>query len=192
MCLSCMNPAQFADHDEGIEMGKSIALFAAMLISTSAFAQLSLTQMTTLKATCNADPACTVLASAADDVALAAWFNTPDPATCIVWRSDLRVEEANAAMVWTEIDAMTVGKARIWDWMSKLGTLDARSANIRQGLSDAFSSTTSTRTALTALAKRTATRAEKTLSSGACTTVNPSIMTFVGSVTPAEASLIRS
>ena len=95
-------------------------------------------------------------------------------------------------MVWTEIDAMTVGKARIWEWMSKLGTLDARSANIRQGLSDAFSSATSTRPALVTLAKRTATRAEQVLSSGACTTANPSIMPFVGSVTYAQASLIRS
>ncbi len=173
-------------------MKKTLVLAAALLLSSSAMAQLTLTQMTTLKAACNADQTCAALAASADDVALAAWFNTADPGACIVWRSDVRIEEANSAMVWTEIDAMTAGKARIWEWMSKLGTLDARSANIRQGLSDAFSSATATRTALIALAKRPATRAEKVLSSGACTTANPSITTFVGSVTYAQASLIRS
>ncbi len=173
-------------------MKKIIALSAALLFAVPAFAQLSSSQMATLKATCTADQTCAALATAADDVGLAAWFNAADPSACVVWRSDVRIEEANSAMVWTEIDAMTVGKARIWEWMSKLGTLDARSANIRQGLSDAFSSATSTRTALIVLAKRTATRAEKVLSSGACTTANPSITTFVGSVTYAQASLIRS
>lgn len=173
-------------------MKKILALSAALLFAAPAFAQLSPTQMATLKTTCNADQTCSALATAADDVGLAAWFNAADPGSCIVWRSDVRIEEANASMVWTEIDAMTVGKARIWEWMSKLGTLDARSTNIRQGLSDAFSSATSTRTALIALAKRTATRAEKALSSGACTTANPSITTFVGNVTYAQASLIRN
>ena len=173
-------------------MKKILALSAALLFAAPAFAQLSSGQMATLKSTCNADQTCSALATAADDVGLAAWFNAADPGACIVWRSDVRTEEANSAMVWTEIDVMTSGKARIWEWMSKLGTLDARSANIRQGLSDAFSSATSTRAALTALAKRTATRAERVLSSGACTTANPSIMTFVGSVTYAQASLIRS
>ncbi|MBP8200788.1 MAG: hypothetical protein KAX98_10710 [Nitrospira sp.] len=173
-------------------MKKILALSAALLFAAPAFAQLSSGQMATLKSTCDTDQTCAALAASADDVALAAWFNAADPGACIVWRSDVRIEEANSAMVWTEIDAMTTGKARIWEWMSKLGTLDARSANIRQGLSDAFSSATSTRTALIALAKRTATRAEKVLSSGACTTANPSITTFVGSVTYAQASLIRS
>lgn len=173
-------------------MKKILALAAALLFATPAFAQLSQAQMATLKSTCNADQTCAALATAGDDVGLANWFNAADPGSCIVWRSDLRIEEANAAMVWTEVDALTVGKARTWEWMSKLGVLDARITNIRQGLSDAFSSATGTRTALTAIAKRTATRAEKALSSGACTTANPSIMTFVGSVTYAQASLIRS
>lgn len=173
-------------------MRKIIALSAALLFATPAFAQLSSAQMAALKTTCNADTTCAALATAAEDVSLAAWFNTIDPSACIVWRSDVTVAEANTVLVWAEIDSLTVGKARIWDWMRGLVTLDARNANIRQGLSDAFSNATNTRTALIALAKRSATRAEKALSSGACTTANPSIMTFVGSISYATASLIRS
>lgn len=85
-------------------------------------------------------------------------------------------------MVWIQIDPVTVGKARIWEWISKLGTLDAQSANIRQGLSNAFffrhvkpNSPDRTRQA-------NSNPGRKVLSSGACTTANPSITTFVGSV----------
>ena len=166
---------------------------AALLLCLASFAQAQLTtsQVATLRTTCQADIGCAALAAAADDIGLAAWLNSVD-ATCTVWRSDVTVLEVNKVMVWTEIDALTVGKARIWDWMSRLGVLDAREANIRQGLSDGFSAATATRTALIALAKRAPTRAERALASGACTSGSPSIMTFVGLVTYAEASLIRS
>lgn len=147
--------------------------FAALPASAAITSQ----QATTLKATCTADPTCLGLMRAADDVGMAAWFNTT---------------EARKVMVWTEIDALTAGKARIWEWMREGGVLDARDNNIRQGLNDAFSAATATRTALTALAKRSATRAEKALATGAGTSGSPSIMTFVGAVTYADASLIRT
>ena len=73
-------------------MKKTLVLAAALLLSSSAMAQLTLTQMTTLKAACNAVQTCAALAATADDVALAAWFNTADPGACIVWRSDVRTE----------------------------------------------------------------------------------------------------
>lgn len=163
----------------------------ALLIATAAQAQLTPAQITTLRTVCQADQTCAALASAADDIGLAAWLNTPD-ATCTVWRSDVSVAEANQSLVWTEVDGLTAGKARIWEWMSRLLVLDARQANIRQGLYDAFAAATASRTALIALAKRAPTRAERALSSGACTGASPSIMTFVGAVSYADASLIRS
>lgn len=168
-----------------------LAAFALAFAALPSWAAITPQQAITLKATCTADPTCLGLMQTADDVGMAAWFNTTD-AAYIVWRSDVTTTEARKVMVWTEIDALTAGKARIWEWMREGGMLDARDANIRQGLSDAFSAATATRTALTALAKRSATRAEKALASGAGTTASPSIMTFVGSITYADASLIRT
>lgn len=152
---------------------------------------LNTAQIATLKALVQSDPTANALALAADDIGLAGWLNTTEPAY-IVWRNDVTTAEANAVMVWTEIDSLTVGKARIWEWMESLAVLDARQANIRQGINDAFSNAASTRTALIALAKRSATRAEKALASGSGTSASPSIMSFVGSITYADASLIRS
>lgn len=60
-------------------MKKIIALSAALLFAVPAFAQLSSSQMATLKATCTADRTCAALATAADDVGLAAWFNAANP-----------------------------------------------------------------------------------------------------------------
>jgi hypothetical protein len=167
-----------------------LAAFALALTALPSWAAITQQQATTLKAACTADPTCLGLMQAADDVGMAAWFNTVE-AAYIVWRSDVTTTEARKVMVWTEIDALTAGKARIWDWMREGGVLDARDTNIRQGLSDAFSAATATRTALIALAKRAATRAEKALATGAGTSGSPSIMTFVGSITYADASLIR-
>lgn len=168
-----------------------ITIAALLLAPLLALAQLTTPQMTTLRTACLANGACAPLIAAADDAALADWLNAAD-ATCTVWRHDVGVQEALRSMVWTEIDALTVGKARIWDWMSRTGTLDARDTNIRQGLADAFSAATATRTALIALAKRQPTRAERALSTGACTNAAPSIMSFTGQVSVGDASLIRS
>lgn len=154
---------------------------------------LASAQLTTLKTTCNADATCAAMLASADDGGVAAWFNTPDPLNCIGWRHDITILEATRAMVWTEIDALTIGKARIWEWMRTLGTLDAREAAIRQGISDAFSGATATRTALTAAAKRTLMRGERALmqAGGLCTTASPSITTATGAMTVQEASLVR-
>lgn len=163
------------------------------LSSTIAAAQLTAPQVATLKTACAADSTCQSLATAADDVALAAWFNAADGGGCIVWRPDVTFSEAAQAITWTEVDALTAGKARIWEWMARhLSVIDARQANVRQGISDAFAGAATTRNALTALAKRVATRAEKALASGACTSGSPSIMTWTGPITYADASLIRS
>jgi hypothetical protein len=164
---------------------------AALLFAFSAHAQLSAQQIATLKTTCNSAPACVTLANAADDIALAAWFNAADEAGCIVWRPDVPISEANAAMVWTEIDALAVGKARIWEWMRLVNVLDFRLPGIRQGINDAFAGTT-TRTQVTQTGKRVASRVEKALASGACTNVSPSFMTWFGPISYADASQIRS
>ena len=95
-------------------------------------------------------------------------------------------------IVWISVVGVTARKARIWEWMKSLAVLNASRANIRQGILDAFASATATRTALTALAKRLASRAEKALASGTGTNASPATLTWEGQITYADASLIRS
>ncbi len=174
-------------------MKRLFLAFVLFLVSALAIAAGPLTsgQLQTLKTLVQADPIATALANAADDVGLAAWLNTGD-ATYTVWRTDVTIDECNAVIVWTEVDGLTAGKARIWEWMKSLAVLNASRANIRQGILDAFASATATRTALTALAKRLASRAEKALASGTGTNASPATLTWEGQITYADASLIRS
>lgn len=154
------------------------------------FTQLTQAQSDTLRAMIAADTTANAMGQAGDDAGLSAWLNTPD-AAYIVWRTNMTIAECNQVMVWTEIDGLTVGKARIWEWMRSMGTLDASQTNIRQGFSDAFTTATATKAAITALAKRQATRAEKKLATGTGTTATPAILVFEGQIDPGQASSLR-
>ena len=147
-------------------------------------------QLSALKAVASADQTALALMAAADDIGLAAWFNTED-AAFTVWKTRLTVEDCNTAIVWIEVDALTNGKARIWEWMTRLGAIDPSQLNVRQGLSDAFASANGTKAALAALGKRLASTAEKTLATGTGSNASPALLTFEGLLSYADASDVR-
>lgn len=118
---------------------------------------------------------------AAISQALADEFNKPAAPAFIVWRTAVPVSEILAnAIGWTAVDALTVGKARIWEWMSKLNQIDASKANIRQGIADCFGAASATTTQITAIAKRSATRFEQVFATGTGSTGSPATMTIEG------------
>lgn len=172
------------------------AVLALLLLAPVAQAQLGLSQMSALKTACLADVlVCKPLHDAADDVGLVSYFNTTAP-TYIVWRTNVQIDEImRNGMDWARVDNLSVGKARIWDWMGRLGTLDCSKANIRAGIDATWVGTAAdlaVRATVYTHCKRAATRAEQTLATGAGTDASPSVMSFQGSISVAEASLIRS
>ena len=148
-------------------------------------------QASTLKAFALADQTASALMADGNDMALAEWFTTTE-AAYIVWKSDLRPDTVPQVFVWTEIDALTNGKARIWEWMRLMLTLDCRIANIRKGLNDAFTGATATKAAVLAFIKRSATHAEKACASGVGSDASPAILDFVGSVSSNDCITIRN
>lgn len=165
------------------------------LFSVLAHADLTTAQMQTLKSACSADQTCNayiVSPSYDNDILLAAWLNAPG--SCVAWRTAIQPAEYREAIVWTAVDALAAGKARIWEWITANMTLpiDASKSNVRQGIQDAWGSGSATSTALVALAKRTGNRAESALATGTCTTGNPGVLIFEGQVSQAQASTIRS
>lgn len=153
---------------------------------------LTTAQYQTLKTAALADGTAAGYIETANDQALANWFNTPD-AAYYVWRTAIQPSEYREAVVWTEVDALTVGKARIWEWITQIMTMpiDASKTNVRQGIADCWASNTTTRANLLTAAKRNATRAEKLLATGAGTSGSPSVMGYEGNLSAAEASLVR-
>lgn len=186
-------------------MTRTIILAAmALCISFGAWAQksaklISPSQIATLKAACLADTvACKPLHDAANDEALAAYFNA-DTSTFIVWKTGVTKEDLtqNDAFDWTRVDNLSVGKARIWDLMfdNSARAINPSKANVRAGIAAAWVGTAAdlaVRSAVLARCQRSATRAEKILATGTGTAAAPAVLSFEGSISVGEASLIRS
>lgn len=100
-----------------------------------------------------------------------------------VWREAILPEEYREAMDWTEVDNLSVGKARIWEWITQNFTMNinASKQNIRAGLNNAFNNTT-TKTNLLAIAVEQASAFEEVFSSGTGTQGSPGVRAVQGPV----------
>lgn len=101
----------------------------------------------------------------------------------IVWKTSVSIDDImRNGMDWTRVDNLTVGKARIWDWLTRLGTIDASKTNIRAGIDATWSATADlpVRAMVYTHCKRSATRAEKLFATGTGTTEAPAVMAVEG------------
>lgn len=143
-------------------------------------------QHTALKANILADPALVQYVTDGRINAIVAAYNAEASPTFTVWKPDVGPSQLPPLFTWTEVDALTNGKARIWEWMRELEVLDCRGPNVRQGLNDAFGSATATKAAVLAYIKRNATRAERLFATGAGSVASPGTLVFLGDVTDAD------
>lgn len=152
---------------------------------------LSPAQLSTLKAAIAADPTLSSLPNDPDgNQAVADAFNAPATPDYFVWRSNVPPSEYRGAngIVWTEVDALTVGKGRIFEWLTGMLSMgiNAADANVRAGLQNAFGNTSATLANLTAMGRRKASRAEKLFATGTGSTASPATMGFEGKITAAD------
>jgi hypothetical protein len=105
----------------------------------------------------------------------------------IVWKTSVSVDEImRNGMDWARVDNLSVGKARIWDWLGRLGNFDASKPNVRAGIDAAWVGTAAdlaVRASIYTHCKRSATRVEKILATGTGTDVSPATMGYEGRVT---------
>jgi hypothetical protein len=131
------------------------------------------------------------------DQALNAQPNTPDGAyeiarllddptspAFVVWKTSVDPDEImRNGMDWTRVDNLTVGKARIWDWLTRLGRFNPSKVNIRAGIDAAWVGTIAdlaVRATVYTHCKRTATKAEKLFASGTGTDATPATLGYEG------------
>lgn len=128
--------------------------------------------------------------------AIAAIINQPATPAYIVWRTDVSVDEImRNGIDWARVDNLSVGKARIWDWMGRLGTLNASKPNIRAGIDATWVGTAAdlaVRAAVYTHCKRSATIVEKLFASGAGTTADPATMGFEGQIAYQDVEAARN
>ena len=143
---------------------------------------LDITQRSILAAhiRANSDPAVVAALAIRDDQAIAAKYN--EDSTFWVWRESVSPEEYREVMVWTEVDTMNAGDARIWEWITQNMTapVDATKTNVRQGIQDAFQTSASTRAALVAVGKELTSLCESIFATGTGTEGDPGVRAFVG------------
>lgn len=134
-------------------------------------------QLATLKADILADPVLAAQPMHSDGAwAIAEAYKAIT--TFIVWRTSVPVSEiVNNGFIWTAVDTLSAGKARIWDWMRESGEINPSKPNVRQGLQDAFGNSQPN---IAQHLKRAANRVEKLFATGAGTDATPGKMSFEG------------
>ena len=143
-------------------------------------------QLTTLKAAILADAAMVVNVNTGNYRAVSDALNLAASPAFIVWKTNVSVDEImRNGMDWARVDNLTVGKARIWDWLGRLGTFDSSKPNIRVGIDAAWVGTAAdlaVRAAIYIHCKRSASVAEKILATGTGSDAVPATMGFEGQV----------
>lgn len=146
---------------------------------------LTLEQQETLRIAVQAEPAFQGLPPNGDSAFIVAVnFNQTASPAYIVWKTNVSIDEImRNGIDWARVDNLSVGKARIWDWMGRLGTLDASRPNIRAGIDATWvgsAADLAVRAQVYTHCKRQATKAEKLFATGLGTELSPSTMTFQG------------
>jgi len=149
-------------------------------------------QLVALKNDIAADETLSQLTHTADHAfAIAAAYNLPADPAFYVWKTDLPVVDIMAnGFNWSRVDNLSVGKARIWEWMVQLGSINPSRVNVRAGIIATWAGTTAdeaVRLAVFGHCQRLATRCEKVFATGAGTTVvvegtGPATMAFAGDI----------
>jgi hypothetical protein len=151
---------------------------------------LTTEQKATLKTAIIADNALNAMYTDGNLSGLAAAINAVAQPAFIVWKTSVSVDEImRNGMDWARVDNLTVGKARIWDWLGRLGSFDSSKPNVRVGIDSAWVGTAAdlaVRASIYVHCKRAATFVEKLLATGTGSDANPATMSYEGEVSWSE------
>lgn len=148
---------------------------------------LTTAQAQAIKAVIQADPVLAALPANSDGAfAIADALNLEAFPAFVVWRTSVPQDEITQnGFTWTEVDNLSVGKARIWEWLFLNATrsMNPSKANVRAGIVECWSGTAgkvAVQTAVFSHCKRNATRAEAAMAAGTGTDATPAKMTYEG------------
>lgn len=138
---------------------------------------LTTQQAAAIKAHILASPDLDALPNTADGAfAIADLLNLPASPNHFIWAPESTTVNTimSNGFVWTFVNSLGVGKARIWEWMKDTGTINGGQPNVRAGILEAFAGgpaePTAMRLAVLGHLQRSAKRIEKLFATGAGTT----------------------
>ena len=115
---------------------------------------------------------------------VAEWYNQVGANAPIVWKASLQLEEITSnGFDWVRVDNLSVGKARIWEWMfgNEQKSINPSKPNIRAGIAEVWKGTAADLAVQATVlnhCKRPATRIEALYATGSGTTAAPSTLVF--------------
>lgn len=162
---------------------------------------LNTAQLQTLKAHIASSPDLNSQPNSNDGaVEIARLMNITAVPDYFVWQTNVNVKNLmrDPAFDWTRVDNLTVGKARIWEFMTAALDVNPSLSNIRQGINTCFSAAQDdvTRQAVFNQCQRKATRGERLYTVGTGTSTSntgtgPGLMTFEGNITSDDVQAAR-
>jgi hypothetical protein len=160
---------------------------------------LTTAQLQLIKTEINGDPVLSAQPNTPDGAfAIAAALNLPASPTFTVWRTFVPLSDITSnGFTWTLVDALSVGTARIWEWMfdNPDRAINPSKANVRQGIIDVWSGTApknAVQAAVFGHCKRAATRVEKILATGTGSDASPAVMGFEGAISYQDVEQARN
>lgn len=159
--------------------------------------ELTPQHLAAIKAAILADPALAAQPNNSDGAfAIAEALNLPAAPAFIVWKTSVNIDEImRNGMDWARVDNLSVGKARIWDWLGRLGSFDASRINVRAGIDAAWVGTAAdlaVRAQVYTHCKRSASLVEKLLSTGTGSDAAPAAMGAEGPISYQEVQAARN
>lgn len=122
--------------------------------------------------------------------AVAKALNVPASPAFTVWKTRVTEDEIfGNGIDWTRVGNLSVGKARIWEWMFKFGGANPSKQTVRDGIAAVWVGTAADLAVLATVighCKRAATRAEMLFATGAGTTDTPGTLTFEGQLSAGD------
>lgn len=160
---------------------------------------LTVTQLQALKLDFDADPVLSIIPNTPDgNYEIAAAYNLAASPDFIVWRTQVSQDEImQNGFDWVRVDNLSVGKARIWEWMfgNDAKSINPAKSNVRAGIDEVWKGVQAdlnVRAAVYVHCKRVASRVEKLLSTGTGTDADPATMGYEGTITHSDVSSMRA
>lgn len=108
----------------------------------------------------------------------------------VVWKTSVTLDEImQNGFDWVLVDNLSVGKARIWEWLfdNAESSTNPSKINVRAGISECWKGTAAMlaqQAVILGHCKRSASRLEKLLATGTGSDATPATMTIEGSLSP--------
>lgn len=157
---------------------------------------LNAQQLLALKNDIIANPTYDAMRLIGQDQELADIYNTPTATIC--WRTSVTQDEImQNGFNWTRVDNLSIGKARIWEWLfdNSEKIINPSKANVRDGIDQTWIGTAAdlaVRAVIYTHCKRPATKLESLFATGTGTDASPATFAVEGFISVSEMSTTRN